>query len=137
MASASDYLEDAIGRHVLMNTPYTSPTTVYLALYTAAPTDTGGGTEVVNSGTSAYVRQAITFTESGTTNGQFLDNAVEVLNMLDHRRRRHPRRGHGGQPALPRLLCGCLRGRGRDLLRGHRGHHDRAHLILRGDVKEG
>lgn len=38
----------------------TAPTTVYLALYTVAPTDNGGGTEVTTSGT-AYVRQAIAF----------------------------------------------------------------------------
>jgi hypothetical protein len=40
------------------------PTAWYLALYTVAPTDTGGGTEV--SGTS-YVREAATFTVSGDT----------------------------------------------------------------------
>ena len=40
------------------------PTAWYLALYTVAPTDTGGGTEV--SGT-AYVRKAATFTVSGNT----------------------------------------------------------------------
>lgn len=40
------------------------PTDWYLALYTVAPTDTGGGTEV--SGT-AYVRKAATFTVSDNT----------------------------------------------------------------------
>ena len=40
------------------------PTDWYLALYTVAPTDAGGGTEV--SGT-AYVRKAATFTVSGDT----------------------------------------------------------------------
>jgi hypothetical protein len=40
------------------------PTAWYLALYTVAPTDAGGGTEV--SGT-AYVRKAATFTVSGNT----------------------------------------------------------------------
>ena len=40
------------------------PTAWYLALYTVAPTDTGGGTEV--SGTE-YVRKAATFTVSGDT----------------------------------------------------------------------
>ena len=40
------------------------PTAWYLALYTVAPTDAGGGTEV--SGT-AYVRKAATFTVSGDT----------------------------------------------------------------------
>ena len=36
----------------------TRPTAWYLALYTVAPTDAGGGTEVSTGG---YVRQAITF----------------------------------------------------------------------------
>lgn len=43
--------------------------TLYLALYTVAPDDTGGGTEVSTSGT-AYARQAATFTVSGTAPSQ-------------------------------------------------------------------
>jgi len=58
MDAKSDYLEDNILNHVLRNVAYTSPTTVYLALFTAAPTDVGGGTEV--SGGS-YARQTVTF----------------------------------------------------------------------------
>jgi len=42
----------------------TRPTSWYLALYTAAPSDTGGGTEV--SGGS-YARKAVSFTVSGDT----------------------------------------------------------------------
>ena len=57
MAAFSDYLEDALLDHVFRNTAYTSPTTVYAALFTAAPSDAGGGTEV--SGGS-YARTAIT-----------------------------------------------------------------------------
>lgn len=58
MTAASDYLENALLDHVLRNTAYTSPTTVYLALFTAAPSDAGGGTEVTGNG---YSRQAMTF----------------------------------------------------------------------------
>lgn len=58
MAGKSDYLENKILDHVLRNTAYTSPTTVYMALFTAAPTDAGGGTEV---STGNYARTAITF----------------------------------------------------------------------------
>lgn len=58
MSSFSDYLEDALLNHVFRNTALTSPTTVYLSLYTVAPTDAGGGTEVTGGG---YVRQSITF----------------------------------------------------------------------------
>lgn len=58
MAGKSDYLENKILEHVLKNTSYTSPTTVYMALFTAAPSDAGGGTEV---STNNYARTAITF----------------------------------------------------------------------------
>ena len=37
---------------------------MYLALYTADPSDTGGGTEVSGGG---YARQTVTFTTSGNT----------------------------------------------------------------------
>lgn len=54
----TNYLEDAVLNHVFRNTALTSPTTVYLALFTASPGEAGGGTEV--SGGS-YAREAITF----------------------------------------------------------------------------
>ena len=58
MAAMSNYLENALINAVLRNTSYTSPTTVYAALFTSDPTDAGSGTEV--SGGS-YARKAITF----------------------------------------------------------------------------
>lgn len=61
--SFSDYLEDKLLRHTFVNTAFTSPTTIYIALYTAAPSDTGGGTEVSGS---AYARTSAAFTVSGT-----------------------------------------------------------------------
>lgn len=54
----SDYLEAALLNATLRNLAYTSPVTVYLALFTVAPTDAGGGTEVSGGG---YARQAIAF----------------------------------------------------------------------------
>lgn len=59
MAEFSNYLENKILDHVLNNTSYTSPTTAYVGLYTVAPNDTGGGTEV--SGGS-YARQILSVT---------------------------------------------------------------------------
>ena len=64
MAGFSDYLEDKVLDHVFGGTAYTAPTTHYVALYTVAPTDTGGGTEVTGG---AYARQTSTFTVSGTS----------------------------------------------------------------------
>ena len=62
--SFSNYLETKILDHVFGGTSYTAPTNMYLGLYTAAPSDAGGGTEV--SGGS-YARVAVTFTTSGDT----------------------------------------------------------------------
>jgi hypothetical protein len=59
VSAFSNYLENKVLLHVFGATAYTAPTTLYLALYTVAPDDTGGGTEV--SGTS-YARQTIAFT---------------------------------------------------------------------------
>ena len=58
MSEMSNYLENALVNATLRNTAYTSPTTVYLALYTTDPTDADSGTEVSGN---AYARQSITF----------------------------------------------------------------------------
>lgn len=42
----SDYLENKLIDHLFRATSYTKPTTLAVALYTAAPGETGGGTEV-------------------------------------------------------------------------------------------
>ena len=62
--SVSDYLETKVLDHVFAGTAYTAPTTLYVALFTAAPSDSGGGTEVSGG---AYARQTIAFTTSGDT----------------------------------------------------------------------
>lgn len=62
--SFSDYLETKVLDHVFAGTAYTAPTTLYVALFTAAPSDSGGGTEVSGG---AYARQTIAFTTSGDT----------------------------------------------------------------------
>lgn len=58
MAEMSNFLEAALINATLRNTSYTSPATVYLALYTTDPTDADTGTEVSGN---AYARQSITF----------------------------------------------------------------------------
>jgi hypothetical protein len=58
MAAMSNYLENALINATLRNTSYTSPTTVYVGLFTTDPTDAGSGTEV--SGGS-YARKSATF----------------------------------------------------------------------------
>jgi hypothetical protein len=58
MTQISNYLENALINATVRATSYTSPSTVYAALFTSDPTDAGTGTEV--SGGS-YARQSITF----------------------------------------------------------------------------
>lgn len=55
--SKSDYLENELLDHVFGAAAYTAPATLYAALFTAAPTDAGGGTEIA---TGSYARVAIT-----------------------------------------------------------------------------
>ena len=59
MAELSNYLENKLLDHVLRGTSYTSPTTVYVGLYTSDPQDDNSGTEV--SGGS-YARQVLSVT---------------------------------------------------------------------------
>ncbi len=63
MSGFSDYLEDKVLDHVFGGNAYSAPGTLYVALYTVAPSDTGGGTEVSGG---AYARQTGAFTVSGT-----------------------------------------------------------------------
>lgn len=63
--SFTPYLENKLLGHVLTNTAYTSPTTVYVALYAGDPLN--GGTETTGTG---YARQSASFsvTASAGTN---------------------------------------------------------------------
>jgi hypothetical protein len=54
----TNYLSNALANAVVRNTSYTSPATVYCALYSTAPTASTSGTELSGSN---YSRQAVTF----------------------------------------------------------------------------
>ena len=58
MAALSDYSEKLLLDWLMTNGTATRPTNWYVALYTAAPNDAGGGTEVSGNG---YSRQSVTF----------------------------------------------------------------------------
>lgn len=86
--SFTNYLEDAVLDHVFGGNAYSAPSTLYVGLFTAAPSDTGGGTEVSGGG---YARQTATFTVSGTspteaTNGAAIDypTATADLGTITH-----------------------------------------------------
>lgn len=56
MAAMSDYLELQILTHIFRTGSFTKPTTIAIALFTAAPSDSGGGTEVTGG---SYARVAV------------------------------------------------------------------------------
>ena len=58
----TDYLENKLVAHTFSNTAFTSPSSVFVALYTVAPTDSTTGTEVSGGG---YARQSAAFTTTG------------------------------------------------------------------------
>ena len=58
MAALSDYAEKLLLDWSMTTGSATRPTAWYVALYTSAPTDAGGGTEVSGGG---YARQSVTF----------------------------------------------------------------------------
>jgi hypothetical protein len=60
--SFSNFLETEVLDHVFGGNAYTAPATHYLALFTGAPGEAGGGTEVSGN---AYARQSVAFTVSG------------------------------------------------------------------------
>lgn len=59
--SFTNYLENKVLGHVFGGVPYTAPS-LYIGLFTAAPGETGGGTEVSGN---AYVRKAVTCSVTG------------------------------------------------------------------------
>ncbi len=87
MASFSDYLELKVLDHVFRNTLYTQPATVYSALFTTAPSDSTGGTEVTQA-SSAYTRVAMTFATAAAgaianlTGVFFATFAVSIPNVV-------------------------------------------------------
>jgi hypothetical protein len=58
MSQMSNYLQEKLLKLVLRSTAFTAPD-VWVALYTTAPTDAGGGVEVSTSGGTLYVRQNV------------------------------------------------------------------------------
>jgi hypothetical protein len=58
MAALSDYAEKLLLDYSMTTGSVTRPTAWYVALYTVAPSDSGGGTEVTGGG---YARKTVTF----------------------------------------------------------------------------
>ena len=74
MAALSDHAEALLLDWLMTTGSATRPTAWYVALYTAAPSDSGGGTEVSGSG---YSRQSVTF-DAATSPGGTTSNSGDV-----------------------------------------------------------
>ena len=75
MSSFSDYAEDLVLTWLFTTDTATRPTAWYVGLFTAAPSDTGGGTEVSGNG---YARKATgTISVSGTATTASNSAAIE------------------------------------------------------------
>ena len=74
MSSFSDYTENLVLTYLFTNGSATRPTAWYVGLFTAAPSDTGGGTEVTGN---AYAR-VVTGTISGSGTATTFSNAAAI-----------------------------------------------------------
>ena len=74
MAALSDYAEKLLLDWMMTSGSATRPTAWYVALYTAAPSDSGGGTEVSTGG---YARQSVSF-DAASSPGGTTSNSGEV-----------------------------------------------------------
>lgn len=62
--SFTNFLETELLDHVFGGNAYTAPSTLYVGLFTAAPGEAGGGTELSGS---AYARQSVAMSVTGNT----------------------------------------------------------------------
>jgi hypothetical protein len=67
MSSFSDYTENLVLTYLFTTGSVTRPTAWYVGLFTAAPSDTGGGTEVTGNGYARVVTGTISGTGTATT----------------------------------------------------------------------
>lgn len=98
MSAASDYLEERLLNHVLTNTAYTAPSTLYLGLFTntsgnaATNLEAGTLTDEVSTSATGYGRKTVTFgsatvgatTVSATDATVTFDAATANWNTITH-----------------------------------------------------
>src|SRR5574340_101430 len=87
MSNMSDYLENIVADHIFRTRTFTKPTTIYVGLFTVAPTDAGGGKEVTGNN---YARVQVgpsdaswngthgTTTGNSSGTGGHIDNASAI-----------------------------------------------------------
>jgi len=77
MSALSDYLENELLDHVIGAAAYSAPATLYLAAFTAAPTDAGGGTEA-SGGSYARASVGNNLTNWPAASGGTKSNAIAI-----------------------------------------------------------
>jgi len=80
MSAMSDYLEGQIIDHLFRTGTFAKPPAIYLALFTVAPDDAGGGTEVTGG---SYARVAIAQLDANwnppSAGDGLTDNASDIV----------------------------------------------------------
>ena len=131
MSAMTDYLESQIGNLLLRTQVAWKPAAIYVALFTSATTDAGGGTEVSGTG---YARVQVTQADAqwnapsagnglfdnvndiqfgsptanwGTISHFAIYDAVTAGNMLIHGALTTPKTVNSGDPA-PKIAAGAL-----------------------------
>lgn len=74
MSSFSDYTENKVCELIVGKTGFTTPT-AYVALFTAAPSDSGGGTECTGG---SYARKSTAGSDWGAASGGVIANSAAI-----------------------------------------------------------
>lgn len=79
MANMTDYLEGQIRAHIFRTATFAKPTVLAIGLFTAAPSDAGGGTEVTGGAYARVTRNPLdaNWTAASATDG-LTDNAAAI-----------------------------------------------------------
>jgi hypothetical protein len=75
----TDFLEVEIRKHVFRTGSYTKPTGLTIHLYTAAPSDTGGGTEVTGG---SYASQTLNPLDANWTGASATDGLTDNASAI-------------------------------------------------------
>lgn len=79
MSQMSDYLEGQIRAHIFRTASFTKPTGLTIHLYTAAPGETGGGTEVTGG---SYAAQSLNPLDANWTGLSATDGLTDNASVI-------------------------------------------------------
>jgi hypothetical protein len=81
MANATDYLETNLVNHIFRTSSFSKPAGLFIALFTAAPNDAGGGTEVSGGGYARVSRAPLDANWAATSGGNGVTSNVAALDF--------------------------------------------------------